>query len=140
MIGQIKSSCDMVVVGKAIWKAIDIPAALYGRAGIPISEESINKLQRIENRVWRYLLGIKGYSMVKGLRGEIEASSVQSRIMEPMLSFIVSTNKSSFTNLKEMMKGSIARRKYKWYRTVNRYREEIDLTWSEIEDMDRATL
>ena len=89
LIDHVKSSCDMVVVGKAIWKAMDIPAALYGRAVIPTSEEGIKKLQRIENRVWRYLLGIGGYSTVKGLRGEIGASSMKSRIMESMLSFIV---------------------------------------------------
>ena len=59
LIGQVKSSCDMVVVGKAIWKAMDIPAALYGRAVIPTSEEGIKKLQVIENRVWRYLLGMR---------------------------------------------------------------------------------
>ena len=47
LIGQVKGSCDMVVVGKAIWKAMDIPAALYGRAVIPTSEESIKRLQRI---------------------------------------------------------------------------------------------
>ena len=130
----------MVVVGKAIWKAMDIPAALYGRAVIPTSEEGIKKLQRIENRVWRYLLGIGGYSTVEGLRGEIGASLVKSRIMESMLSFIINTNKSNFTNLKEMMKDSIARKKGKWFRTVNKYREELDLTWNEIEDMDRITL
>ena len=48
LIGQVKSSCDMVVVGKAIWKAMDIPAALYDRAVIPTSEKGIKKLQRIK--------------------------------------------------------------------------------------------
>ena len=91
----------MVVVGKAIWKSMAVPAALYGRAVIPTSEESIKKLQRIENRVWRYLLGIGGYSTFEALRGEMGALSVKSRIMESMLSFIINTNKSNFENLKK---------------------------------------
>ena len=83
----------MVLVGRAIWKAMAIPQALYGRAVIPTTETDIKKLQRIEIRVWRYLLGIGGYSTVEGLRGEMGASSVRSRIMESMLAYIVNTNK-----------------------------------------------
>ena len=60
LIGQVKSSCDMVVVGKAIWKMMVIPTVLYGRVVIPTNEADITKLQIIENRVWRYLLGIGG--------------------------------------------------------------------------------
>ena len=101
----------MVVVGKAIWKSMAIPATLYGRAVIPTSEENIKKLQRIENRVWRYLLCIGGYSTIEGLRGEIGASSVKSRIMESMLAFIINTNKSKFESLKDMMNDEIARKK-----------------------------
>ena len=140
LIGQVKSSCDMVIVGKAIWEAMAIPKALYGRAVIPTNEVSIKKLQRIENRVWRYLLGIGGYSTVEGLRGEIGASSVRSRIMESMLAYIINTNKSKFENLKNMMKDAITRKKGKWYRMVNKYREELNLTWKELVEMDRSTL
>ena len=39
-----------------------------------------------------------------------------------------------------MIKDSIARKKDKWFRTINKYREELDLTWNEIEEMDRNTL
>ena len=58
---EIKSSCDMVVVGKAVWKMMHIPAILYARSVVPTSDTNIEKLQRIENKVWRYLLGIGGY-------------------------------------------------------------------------------
>ena len=86
------------------------------------------------------ILSIGRYSIVEGLRGEIGASSVRSRIMESMLAFIVNTNNSKFVNLKSMMKDAIARKKGKWFRTVNKYREELNLTWKEIEEMDRSTL
>ena len=91
----------MVLVGRAIWKAMAVPQALYGRAVIPTTEADIKKLQRIENRVWRYLLGIGGYSTVEGLRGEIGASSVRSRIMESILAYIINTYKSKFKNIKK---------------------------------------
>ena len=85
-------------------------------------------------------MGIGGYSTIEGLRGEIGASSVKSRIMESMLAFIINTNKSKFENLKHVMRYAITRKKGKWFRTVNKYREELDLTWNEIENMDRNTL
>ena len=60
--------------------------------------------------------------------------------MESMLAFIINTNKSKFENLKEMMNDAIARKKGKWFRTINKYKEELDLTWNEIDKMDRTTL
>ena len=77
LLAQIKKSADRVIVGKAIWKLMAIPAILFGRAVIPTSNTQIEKLQRIENRVWRYLLGIGGYSTVEALRGEMGASMVR---------------------------------------------------------------
>ena len=69
---EIKKSCDMVIVGKAIWKMMHIPAIMYGRTVVPTSDTNIEKLQRIENNVWRFLLGIRGYSIVEALRGKLE--------------------------------------------------------------------
>ena len=75
----------MVVVGKAVWKMMTIPSILFGRAVIPTSETNIKKLQRIENKVWRYLLGIGRYSTAEVLRGEIRASMINSIIIETRL-------------------------------------------------------
>ena len=66
---EVKKSCDIIQVGKAIWKMMHIPAIMYGRTVVTISETNIIKLQRIENRIWRFLLGIGGYSTVEALRG-----------------------------------------------------------------------
>ena len=92
---------------------MSLPAILFGRAVITTSKTSIEKIQRIENRVWRYLLGIGGYSTVETLRGEIGASMIKSRIMETMLLFIVDTLASKFNNIKEMMNDSIEKGKRK---------------------------
>jgi len=60
---------------------------INGHTSYPIwkgSNTQIEKLQRLENRVWRYLLGIGGYSTIESLRGEMGASMVKSRVMETM--------------------------------------------------------
>ena len=65
LLAQIKKSADKVIVGKAIWKLMALPAILFGRAVIPTCDSLIEGLQRLENRVWRDLLGIGGYSTVE---------------------------------------------------------------------------
>ena len=90
--------------------------------------------------MWRHLLGIGGYSTVESLRGEIGASSVRARIMESMLAYIINVNNGKFENIKEMMKDAIKRKKGKWYRTVNKYRQDLDLSWEDLLSMDRNAL
>jgi len=101
---------------------------------------NIEKIQRIENKVWRYLLGIGGYSAVEALRGEIGASMVRSRIMETMLLYMVDTLASEFTNMKNMMRDTLTKRKGKWYNTINEYRQELEITWERLEKIDRQSL
>ena len=130
----------MVIVVKAIWKLMAIPSILFGRAVITTSKTNIEKLQRIENKVWRYLLGIGGYATVEALRGEIGASMVKSRIMETMLTYMIDTMTSEFTNIKNMMKDTITKRKGRWFNTIDDYRKELEITWEQLEKMDRKTL
>ena len=90
--------------------------------------------------MWRYLLGIGGYSTREGLRREIGASLVKSRIMETMLAYLIDTMASDFTSIKNMMTDAIERGKGKWYNTINRYRLELGLTWKKLETIDKASL
>ena len=100
LLAKIKRSADKVIVGKAIWKLMAIPAILFGRAVVTTSKKQIEKLQRLENKVWRYLLGIGGYSTMETLRGEIGASMVKSRIMQTMLMYVVDTLAGKFQEVK----------------------------------------
>ena len=125
---DVKKSCDVILVGKAIWKMMHIPAIIYGRTVVTTSEANITKLQRIENRIWRFLLGIGGYATVEALRGEIGASMVKSRIMETSLAYILDVINSEFEELKKLMLDSIKEGKGKWYNHVNKYRQELNIS------------
>ena len=106
LLAKIKRSADKVIVGKAIWKLMAIPAILFGRAVVTTSKKQIEKLQRLENKVWRYLLGIGGYSTVETLRGEIGASMVKSRVMQTMLMYVVDTLAGDFQKVKNRLRNS----------------------------------
>jgi len=75
--------------------------------GVVTPKASIKKVQRIENNVWRYLLGIGGYSIVESLRGEIGASMMQTRIMETMLLFVIDTLSGSFEDINIYMNNTV---------------------------------
>ena len=140
LLSQIKKSADRVIVGKAIWKLMAIPALLFGRAVIPTSKNQIIKLQRLENKVWRYLLGIGGYSTVESLRGEMGASMVYSRVMETTLMYVVDTLSGKFQDVKNMMLHMIAKGKGRWFKAANEYREELELSWEDFKTMDKKSL
>merc|ERR1711942_348218 len=137
---EIKKSADKAVVGKAIWKMMAIPSILFGRAVVPTCKTTIEALQKKENKVWRYLLGIGGYSTVAALRGEIGASLVKSRVMETTLQYIRSTMNSEFNDIKEMMQDTITSGAGKWYRMVNSYREELGISWEDLYRMTKEEL
>ena len=77
---------------------------------------------------------------MEALRGEIRASMVKSRVMETMLLYMVETLASGFPNLKNMMIDTITKRKGKWYNTINEYRQELKITWEQLEKIDRLSL
>ena len=65
---------------------------------------------------------------------------VKSRIMETMLLYMIDTQASSFTNVKSMMKDTLDKKRGKWYNAIDEYREELELSWESLENMDRPTL
>ena len=65
-----------------MWKLVMVAGLLFGKAVVVTAKSTIAKIQAIENRVWKYLLGLGGYTTVAALRGEIGASMMESRIME----------------------------------------------------------
>ena len=60
--------------------------------------------------------------------------------METFLAFIISVYKGKFNNLKLMMDDAIKRQKGKWFKAANKYRENLELSWNDIKEMDRKTL
>ena len=73
-------SCNKLLIGNTYWKSIALPTILYGTNIVNLTEENIKVLQRIENSVYRTILGAAHYTANAALRGEIGSSLVQRRI------------------------------------------------------------
>ena len=82
---EVETSFNKLDVGKLWWKCGVMPCLLMGAGVINYTEEQIKYLQRIENRVFRQLLGGLGDTPVAILRGEVGASMVRTRIIQARL-------------------------------------------------------
>ena len=93
---MIERSCNKLLIGKTFWKSIFLPSVLYGTNIINLTEDNINELQKIENSVYRSILGAAHYSPNVTLRGEIGASLVKKRVTNGRINYIkgIQTNRN----------------------------------------------
>merc|ERR1712121_113003 len=129
IMGNVRKSADKVIIGKAMWKQKSLPAILYGRAILPTPKYIEKELQEDENRVWKHVLGVGGYSTVAALRGEIGSSLMRTRIMNNALQYVRSALSGNFPKIKEMVEDIIKRKRGKWFKIADAYIEELKITW-----------
>merc|ERR1712120_97012 len=132
---EVSRSADKALVGKALWKQVQVPSILFGRAVVPTCNTLAEALQRKENKVWRHTMGIGGYLTVAALRGELGASMMKTRIMETTLQYVREVMNGRFENVKEMMADTIKKRVGNWYKLINSYIEELGISWTELYNM-----
>ena len=79
----IEKSCNKIMIGKTYWKSVALPSILYGVNIIQLglTETEIEKLQSIENGVYRKILGAVKRTPKVVLRGDVGASAMKSRMV-----------------------------------------------------------
>ena len=137
LIKEIGKCYDRVSVGKAMWKQVLLAALMFGKAVITHSDKEIGKVQTIEYRVYRYLIGVGGYVTVAALRSEIGASKIMSRIMETVILFAKDTMEGEFKEVKGHMEKEIQVGKGRWIRRIHTYMQTLNLSWEKIKEMTR---
>merc|ERR1712121_248193 len=140
IMSEVRKSADKVIVGKAIWKQISVPSILFGRAVVPICNTLAENLQRRENKVWRHVMGMGGYSAVAALRGEMGASLMKTRIMKTTLQFVREVINGKYVNIREMMLDTIKMKVGNWYKIVNSYLIELGIDWEDIYGMTKEDI
>ena len=101
---MIESSCNRVLIGKAFWKNICVPALIHAFNAIKMKEEFINKLQVIENSVYRKILKAASFTPVGTLRGDIGSSLMKTRIIKGKIIYWKSIMEGNNELLKEIIK------------------------------------
>ena len=140
LIAQIKKCYNKVTVGKAIWKQVMMAALMFGKAVVTHSNTDIGKIQAIEYKVYRYLIGVAGYVAVASLRSEIGASQIITRVMDTILLFAKDTLDGEFTKVKKHMETEIQKNKGNWINRTNKYLENLKISWEQLRKMDRKEI
>ena len=135
----IEKSCNKVLIGKTYWKCIALPSILYGTNIIHLTETEIDKLQRIENSVYRKILGGTKNTAKAALRGDIGASAMKTRVIAGKLQYLKSIWKGEKDILKRVIEDMQAKES-KWWKVTNSYREECGITTREVKQNTKAEL
>merc|ERR1712030_59289 len=101
---------------------------LFGRAVVMVSRSDIKRAQAIENRVYRYLLGVVGYIAVAALRGKIGASRMETKITETVWLYAKDTLGGTFEKIKDYMNHDVETDKGEWIRAANSYLITLNMT------------
>ena len=72
--GVLERSCSRMMIGKVYWKTVALPSILHGSDVIDFIEKDVEKLQIIENNVYRKILRAPSFTPISVLRGEIGSS------------------------------------------------------------------
>jgi len=103
-----------------VWKQIIVTALMFRKAVIPIAKTTVKKVQAVENSIYRYLLGVGGYTT-------IGASRMEMRAMETVLMYIKESLEGNFEKIKSYLEHDIVTEGSEWMRTVNEYNRELSI-------------
>merc|ERR1711895_334964 len=98
---------------------------MFGKQVVILNKKIKEKLQVIENNVYRGILEVGPTTPVETLRGEVGASEVESRVAETILMFIRSTLQGEFEGIKSYMTHDLETGKGRWAREVKKTRERV---------------
>ena len=80
-------SCNKLMIGKTYWKSVVMPAVLMGSSVVCRTRAELETMQRIENGVWRAVLGAPGCAPVVTLRGEVGTSNMHTRDLKTKICY-----------------------------------------------------
>ena len=118
--------CNRVIVGSTYWKSVVLPTLLNGAAVVTYTVSELEQLQRVENCVWRYILGAPRCAPVVTLRGEIGASSMEARDMKTKLTYACHLLTTGNEMLKQVARVAFEE-KFKFVEKTLSYAKCVDL-------------
>ena len=138
----IAGSTNRLIVGKTYWKSVALPSILHGSAVIEWTTGEMEKLQRVENSVWRGILGAPGYTPITVLQGEIGTSSVKYRDMKTKINYLKHIYEDGNILCRAVLQELEERKLYKgWIMRNKNYAASIGITaYEELKKMKKLAI
>ena len=129
------------MIGKTFWKTICLPSILYASSILGYTQQEIEQLQRIENKVYRHILGAPSYAQVATLRGEIGASKMETRIRANQITFLKHTEENARNDLmRRIVEQKKTLKKDYWSKSTSEFMTKIDLKYSELKSETKKNI
>jgi len=74
-------------VVRGVWKGMSMPSLMYGLETVPWTVKDIDKLEVVQRKVGRLILGANKYVAVEAIRGDMGWSTFRERIEKGVLRF-----------------------------------------------------
>ena len=136
----VEKSYNRLEVGKTWWKNGVVPGLLHGVGVMDLGEGLIGKLQRMEYRVYRQLLGAAGYAPLAVMRGEVGASLMRTRVMSARILLVKSIIDGDNGLVKEVLGNVRKLENYSWNKTLDRYLTEVGIGYIELEQISKGEI
>ena len=104
-----------------------LPTILYGMNIINLTDTEIQKLQTLENRVYRKIHGAPKYAPNCTLRGEIGSSRMKERIINGRVQYLKRALDGANQLLKRIMEEQIRYRNTGWIKTTLKHMNEVSI-------------
>ena len=136
----IGKSCDKLMIGKTYWKNLALPSVLHGVEAINLTETDVNKLQTIENSVYRKILNAPTYATKCSMRGEIGSSLMMKRIIKGRIMYLKSIEEGKNQLVKRIVELMKEDTRFTWHQTNKKYFEQMKLNYRKISEKNRKQL
>ena len=140
MYSTIATACNRVLIGKTFWKNIMMPTFLHGTEVIDYTEAELQTLQRIDNQVYRTILGMPSYTASSALRSEIGASSTKSRDMKSKIMFVKHIIEDEGNNLVKEIFMKQYHEGTKYMKKIKTYMKTMNVNLNAIEEMSKQKI
>ena len=137
----ISRACDRLLIGKTFWKGLAMPSFLYGSEIIYYTRTEIQKLQVIDNKVYRGILRAPSSTAIESLRGDVGASSSMARDMKNKLMFVKHCLEEKTNALvRHIFSQQFQNEDTKFMKQLKEYMNLAELTLRDIKDMKFADI
>ena len=116
--------------------------AMYpnGRGVMVWKVGEMEKLQKIENTVWRQILGAPSCAALEAVRGDVGYSTVIERDMKAKLIYLNYIMNNSSSLLHKVMILKRENISNQWMKTINRYLGQLRMSWNTLGESNKDNI
>ena len=119
---------------------IALPSHLYGKNIKNLTDDNIRELQKIENSVYRCILGAAHYNPNVALGGEICASLMRKRVINGRINNVKGIQRNRNELLESILWIIQTEQETKWIKTTRKYMKDVNINFNDIHQKSKEYL